>query len=263
MMIPGRSLAPGGAPCALSALDGMFPVATEELIAERQLLRRIDSKYVVPARALFDLLGGLDGAYAALRGARGVLARYSSLYLDTLDLRCFHDHRRGKRIRHKVRIRHYDDRALSFFEIKTKRNDTVTDKHRLAVPYRIEELLPTSLAFVREHGGALADALAPVARIDYRRISLVSLADNERVTIDVDLEVANPEGPAEPLIPVAVIEVKQAKLSQTSPMLRRLASAGYRERSFSKYIAAITRLRPHERKNRLLPTLRGVERLAR
>lgn len=257
------ALAHADVPEAMSALDAMFPEATEALIAERRLLRRIDTKYVVPASAILELLDGLGNAYAALRVAGGVLARYRSIYLDTPELRCFHDHRRGKRVRHKVRIRHYDDRALSFFEIKTKRNDLVTDKHRLAVPYLHERLATAELAFARDHSGQIADALAPVARVDYSRITLVGLAHDERVTIDLDLEVASPDGPPEALVPVAVIEIKQAKLSLASPMVRRLAAAGHRERSFSKYIAAIARLRPEERKNRLLPALRAAERVAR
>src|SRR5687767_5175086 len=119
---------------ALSAL----PVATSELLAGRELLRRTDSKYTVQVSAIPALIEAVSRDYAVLSLPCGVIATYETLYLDSTDLRCFHDHRRGRRIRHKVRYRHYPDRQLSFLEVKSKRNEILTDKYRLAVPYHFE-----------------------------------------------------------------------------------------------------------------------------
>lgn len=245
----------------LEALLEAFPEASAELLAERALLRRIDSKYLVHETRVPRLLAGLDAAYAALRVPTGSCATYRSLYFDTPDLRCFHDHRRGRRIRHKVRIRHYPERRVSFLEVKTKRNDLITDKHRLALPYEQEHLAERERAFLQDRIGAMADDLPPTLRIDYRRISLIGRAHDERVTIDVDLEAVALDGTRHSLGPVAVLEVKQPSFSLGSPIMRALAAAGQREQSLSKYIAAITLLRPEQRRNRLLPTLRALERI--
>jgi hypothetical protein len=250
------------APCEPDVLEGVpFRAATSALIAERQLLRRIDSKYVVPAARVPDLLAGLEAAYAVLRVPSGNWASYRSLYLDTPYLRCFHDHRRGRRIRHKIRLRHYPDRGVSFLEVKTKRNEEVTHKHRVAVAHDHEVIRDRELAFLREHV-AFADDVAPIARINYRRLSLISLNMDERVTIDIGLDVAPPMGQARPLAPFAVIEIKQARLSAGSAMRQRLVDAGHHEQSISKYCAAIATLYPGERRNRLLPSLGAVARIA-
>ncbi|HLL23573.1 MAG TPA: polyphosphate polymerase domain-containing protein [Kofleriaceae bacterium] len=241
------------------ALD--FIPATRDLVCARQLLHRIDMKFVVPAAVVVEILGGVARDYAALHVSSGIWASYRSLYFDTQDLRCFHDHRRGRRVRHKVRIRHYPDRHLTFLEVKTKRNEHVTHKTRLELPYMQETLGDRERTFVRETLDT--HAMTPVARIDYRRLSLIGIVADERVTIDQGLEIAMPEGTARPLGPFAVIEVKQAKLSASSPMMQRLVGAGHKPRSLSKYVAAIAQLRPAERKNRLLPALRAVERIER
>src|SRR5262245_34239806 len=102
----------------LAAAFDRFPEAPLELLADRELLRRIDSKYVLPASGLPELAAGLGDGYAVLRVPTGSVAAYRSLYFDTPDLRSFHDHRRGRRIRHKIRVRHYPDREVSFLEIK-------------------------------------------------------------------------------------------------------------------------------------------------
>ena len=240
-----------------------FPAATPELLGRRALLSRVDSKFVVPVAALPEVLEGLAGHYAVLRVDRGSIAIYDNLYFDTAGLRCFHDHGRGRRIRHKVRIRHYPDRQLSFLEVKTKRNADVTDKRRLPIAYRQEQLGLTELAFLREHVGAMADDLEPAVSMSYRRLSLIGLASDERVTIDLGLSAAGEEGAvvARALGHLAVIEIKQWPYCVRTPIMRAVRGAGHREMSMSKYIVAMTLMRPGLRRNRLLPALRALERI--
>jgi hypothetical protein len=253
----------GSASEALEALLAPFTEVSRQLLKQRELLRRIDSKYVVHASRVSELMGALRTGYAVLRVPTGSCATYRSLYFDTPELRCFHDHRRGRRIRHKIRIRHYPERAVSFLEVKTKRNELVTDKHRLAMPFEEEHLGERELAFLRPHIGEIADDLPPLLRIDYRRITLINLDANERVTIDLELEIAALDGTRHSLGPLAVMEIKQGAFSLDSPVMRALSAAGQHQRSLSKYCAAVALLHPEERKNRLLPSLRAVERIVR
>ena len=188
---------------------------------------------------------------------------YSTLYYDTEDLRSFHDHRRGRRLRHKIRIRHYPDRAISYLEIKSKRSDLVTHKHRIRIPYRSEELGDEQVAFLRGHLGTLADDLRPELRVNYRRVGLLGLRTDERVTIDLELDFIDLDGNVSQMGDVAIVEVKQSAASRCSPITRRLAAAGLREQSLSKYTTAIALTRTGVRRNRLLPDLKAVERIMR
>ena len=252
---------PPATPAALAAALDAFAPPSVELLAARELMRRIDSKFVVRATRLPALITGLERDYAAFRVDAGPVADYQSLYLDTADLTCFHDHRRGKRLRHKVRVRHYPDRGLSFLEIKSKRSDLVTHKHRISIPYGSEAIGGAELEFLRGHLGAMAEALRPVLRINYRRIGLVALATDERVTIDVELDFIGLDGASYRMADAAIVEVKQAVATRTSPIMRRLVDAGTRECSLSKYTTAIATTRPELPHNRLLVDLKAVARI--
>jgi hypothetical protein len=247
----------------LGPLLSSFTPATPELLGSRALLSRVDSKYVVPIAHLERVLAGLVDHYAVLRVDSGAIATYDNLYFDTAALRCYHDHGRGRRIRHKVRIRHYPDRRLSFLEVKTKRNEAVTDKQRLPVPYGNEALGLRELDFLRSHVGTMADDLQPVVAMSYRRLSLIGLTSDERVTIDLGLSAGGDTGAvvARALGHLAVIEIKQWPYCVRTPIMRAVRGAGHREMSMSKYVTAMTLMRPGLRRNRFLPALRALERI--
>jgi hypothetical protein len=238
-----------------------FRPATAELMQERALQRRVDSKYTCGRDVLHEIVSALSEDYAALPAGHGNFATYRSLYFDTPERRCFHDHRRGRRLRQKIRIRHYPDRRLSFLEVKTKRNEVVTDKQRLALDYGAEALGAVEERFLRTCSPIAASELLPVLRIDFLRLSLVGLRSQERVTIDTDLWVREPSGLERSFGPLSVIEVKQAPYCVRTPVMRQLSAAGLREQSMSKYTLATALLHPELRQNRLRQDVRAIERM--
>ena len=238
-----------------------FPAASGDLRDSRDLLRRVDTKFLATQGSAAAVLAGLSRDYAALTVPTGNVATYRSLYFDTDDLRCFHDHRRGRRLRHKIRIRHYHERHISFLEIKTKRNDTVTDKQRLPMTFREEWLGPAELAFLRRHVDLPVETLRPMMRIDFQRLNLLGLATAERVTIDVGITAEGLDGRRFSFGDLVVVEVKQSPFCVRTPVMRALHGAGLRESSMSKYTVATALLRPEQRRNRLLPGLREIERM--
>lgn len=206
-------------------------------------------------------MGGLEQHYVALTVPSGNIALYHSLYFDTADLRCFHDHRRGRRLRHKVRIRHYPDRELTYLEIKTKRNDVITDKARTKLEHGREELGARELAFLRERLPFAPETLVPMMRMTFRRLSLLGLGSSERVTLDTELAVDERNGVRRDFGDLAIIEIKQSPFCVRTPVMRALATAGLREQSMSKYTIATALLHPELRQNRLLPDVRAIERM--
>jgi hypothetical protein len=243
---------------ALADVLAPFPLATPALLAERKLLRRADSKFVLGAERLPELLSWLRRDYAVLRAGSSRVATYRTLYFDTPELRCFHDHRRGRRPRHKVRIRHYPDRRVSFFELKSKLSDVLTDKHQLDIPYLQDTLPAAALELLGGRFPSLAGRLEPQLWTNFRRLTLIGLATHERVTIDTELQVGDP-GALEDLAHVAIVEVKQARFSTRTPVMAALRGARLRPSSASKYCTAVALTRRGLRLNRLLPALRVIE----
>src|SRR5687768_10146331 len=70
-------------PDPLEVVLQTFTPATPELLGQRALLSRIDTKFVVRQARLFDILGDLHEDYAVLQVQRGSIATYESLYFDT------------------------------------------------------------------------------------------------------------------------------------------------------------------------------------
>ena len=247
---------------SLADVASQFPTASAELRAGAELLRRVDTKFVCTRRVAVDVVAALLGEYAALPTPGGNLATYRSLYFDTSDLRCYHDHRRGRRLRHKVRILHYPDRSLTYLEVKTKRNEAVTDKKRRQLAYQDEAFGADERTFLAGIVDLPIDDLHPMMRIDFRRLSLVSLHSAERVTIDCDLQAATIDGARWDAGERVVIEVKQAPFCVRTPVMGALLGHGLREQSMSKYTIATALVRPELRRNRLLPELRAIERMS-
>jgi hypothetical protein len=238
-----------------------FVTPSASLLRSRELLTRTDTKFALPSGRLERVLEMLTRHYAALRVESGPIATYDSRYFDTPSLTCFHDHRRGRRPRHKIRIRHYPDRQLSYLEIKTKRNEAVTDKQRLSIPYGCDALSSPTIEFLRAHIGDTASLLQPTIDVRFRRLSLLGLETNERVTIDVAIEAPDHADVGTRLARLAVVEVKQSPFCVRTPVMRALHQHGVRPLRVSKYIATMAIAHPDLAVNRLRPNLRDIERL--
>jgi hypothetical protein len=159
-------------------------------------------------------------------------------------------------------MRHYPDRDLSFFEVKTKQGPSSTIKHRFETPYGSNALGDKEKLLVSTHTSLPASLLQPQTWTRFHRLTLVGLHINERVTVDVGLELGDEDHPIR-LRGAAIIEVKQSPFCVRTPVMDALRRAKMRPGSSSKYCAAIALSNRDVRRNRLLPMLRTMERLAR
>jgi hypothetical protein len=241
---------------ALQELSG-FDEAAPALLERRALLHRVDRKYMLPRPLLEPLLGGLRQNYNVLRSAGQLLASYQTCYFDTPELRMFDDHRRDRRPRFKVRVRHHLDRRLSFLEIKRRGANERTTKMRMDRPFGDTSLDEEGQRFINEHCPIKAVTLGPRLWIGFHRITLVGHDVNERITIDVSLQLGN-DARREQLHDVVIAEVKQGRFTNSSPGVRGFRDLRIRERAVSKYCLATARL-TSVRANRLKAALRAVE----
>lgn len=245
-------------PSTTRPLAALAP-APPELLAARRLMRRVDTKFIASVASIPELIESIARDYAVVAVGTDNVATYENLYFDTHDLRCFHDHRRGRRIRHKIRIREYPDRQLAYLEVKNRRNELFTEKHRLEVSCGTKALDAGARAFLRDFC-PFVDELAPKITIDYQRISLVGIAREERVTIDLGLTIDDHHGATSGFPGVAIIEVKQPAIALDTPIMRALRGRGLHAASMSKYVNAIA-LTTDYRSSRLRSALRGAQRI--
>lgn len=240
-------------PPGWDTLHADFARATPELLIRRALLSRVDTKFVIAPDRLGLVLSSLHADYAAICAP----ALYRSTYFDTPHLDLFHAHRCGRRLRHKVRIRHVPSRNQSFLEIKSRKNKRLTTKTRFDRPFGDESLSASDQAFVRAHCSLGADVVAQ-AWTEYERLTFLGFASEERVTLDAAVAYGSDRSSGS-LGELVIVEVKQPSYSRHTPFMCALRAAGAKRVSPSKYCLAILSSHAAIARNRFVPVLRAIE----
>jgi hypothetical protein len=222
------------------------PVDLAQLDAASALTHRVDTKYLVPVDVLAGVLERLRPTHACLDIDGRREFRYTSRYVDTPELSCFHDHRRGIRKRWKARTRLYEDSGQARWEVKLKDGRGMTVKHALQLPAGgSDALTPQMRSFLgevlrRDYQLAAPAELITTLTVDYRRSTLTQLGQENRMTVDTDLQMTSSNGHALLRPDLALVETKSP--SGRSAADHSLRAAGARASSVSKYCAGIALL---------------------
>ncbi|WP_229882487.1 polyphosphate polymerase domain-containing protein [Streptomyces alanosinicus] len=229
------------------------PISLDELNERAALLARFDHSYLVPAGTFLSVVRQLTdtdrpgGPFRALAIDGRRAFRYHSVYYDTPELRFFHDHRQGRRLRFKIRERVYADHGERQFEIKLKgaRGDTV--KRRRPLTGAGTPLDPECRGFLADtlrtaYGIGAPASLEASLSTDYVRATFV--ADGERITCDAalvcdDLRTGHTVRCADDLV---LVETKTT--GHFTEADRLLHAYGIRPAVFTKYCSALAALRP-------------------
>jgi DNA-binding PadR family transcriptional regulator len=231
-------------------LAGFDKISLEEMSGIR-LMSRIDSKYVVGLRDLYEILNRLEKDYFIQEIAGKRIFDYATLYYDTPGYEMYLAHQNGKLNRLKIRTREYTESHLCFLEIKMKSNKGVTEK------IRIKHDRPDRIAgegchsFLRGNSPYTTSALEPKLWSYYRRITLVNKQKTERLTMDLDLRFQNDITQQIVELPrIAIVEIKKGGDSP-SPALDLLSKMKMKASSVSKYCVGVALTEPEVKKNKL------------
>lgn len=234
-------------------------ISLAEVKERAELLARFDQAYLVPAPIFAALTAHLtdprrpQGPFRALTIDGRRWFRYHSVYYDTPELRCFHDHRQGRRLRFKIRERIYQDSGERQFEIKLKGGRGETVKHRrplagsdtpLDAPYRafLAHALRTA------YGIEAPTLLSPSITTDYQRATLVS--DGERITCDARLRCDDVRARSAVRCDPGLVLVETKTTGHLTEADLFLHAHGVRPAVFTKYCGSLAALRPALAANR-------------
>lgn len=213
-----------------------------------KLLNRIDTKYVTTVDCLEEFLRLAKSRYYAqdYHGLR--LMPYHTVYLDTPDMRMYHDHQRGKKHRYKVRMRMYENDKATFIEVKNKSNKGRTKKKRIEIP-DLKYEGGVMQEFVDEKTPYDASTLIPTIENRFRRITLVNREKTERLTIDLDLRFHNfVTGNSHQMPHHVIIELKRDGLIP-SPAIDLLRQLRIKRCGFSKMALGTAMTSPELKQN--------------
>lgn len=241
-----------------SILQTFEPISLAEMDGVK-LMDRTDLKFIFHARQLPELLAAIKSDYRVLEIAGNRMSRYETLYYDTPEYELFRQHHNGKTNRYKIRLRKYVESDLHFFEVKFKNNKGRTKKTRvkakgdsITFDKKAEELLATHSTFHPQH-------LEPKLWVNYSRITLVNRHTEERVTIDLDLEVKD-ETENHQFEGLIIVEAKQARPTETA-FVKLLRNSHIREGGMSKYCMAVAQLKTTIKKNNFKEGLLTIDKI--
>ncbi|MGW4031751.1 polyphosphate polymerase domain-containing protein [Streptomyces sp. NPDC004838] len=234
-------------------------ISLAEVQERAELMARFDQAYLVPAPVFTALVahmtdpGRPQGPFRVLAIDGRRWFSYHSVYYDTPELRCFHEHRQGRRLRFKIRERVYQDSGLRQFEIKLKSGRGETVKHRRQLTGRDTPLDAPYQGFLADHlrrayGLEPPASLKPSIVTDYQRATLVS--DGERITCDMGLRCSDVRADIAVKCDPGLILVETKTTGHLTEADHFLHAHGVRPAVFTKYCAAIAALHPRLPANR-------------
>lgn len=206
-----------------------------------KLLNRTDKKFMLTLQQLENFLQQINKTYRVLEINGIRLNAYRSYYFDTPGFDLYKAHHNKKLNRLKIRFRSYLESGIHFLEIKLKTNKGRTIKKRMdvATPVVISE---NEEKFIRQFYN-LNKPLVNSLNIDYHRITLVNKEFPERVTVDLNLTFID-EASSRSLKNIAIIEIKQDSLPNSTQAEIALKSMRIKEGFISKYCLGMAFLKP-------------------
>ena len=212
------------------------------------LMKRVDTKFILKESQLLEVLSKLYDDYKILQIDQERLMKYSTLYFDSQNKKCFKDHHNGKLNRYKIRMRKYLVSDICFLEIKKKNNLGITNKIRRQIKDFETDLTLDSKEFIT-NSNINNIFLEPSLYNNFSRMTFVNKSEAERLTIDVDLSFSFgvKEKKFDKLV---VIEIKQEGKRLNTTINRVLKSMSILPTNFSKYCIGISNTLDNIKSNR-------------
>lgn len=242
-------------------LEGFEGISLEE-VNKASLMRRKDKKYLFGFHHLSELLNMVSKDYRVLEidGARS--QHYHTRYFDTDAREMYHKHHRGLANRHKVRIRRYGSGSLHFLEVKMKNAKGVTTKKRVKTNSMEHATLLKEEEFLTSVSPYAGSGVDPAMENSFNRITLVSHAQGERVTLDYSLKFAIEDSGLELDLPgIAIAEIKYENQLSGSALNAALRKLRIKPSRFSKYAIGMALLNSDLKQNRFKARVRMVNQL--
>jgi len=241
-------------------VDSIMPVSLGG-IDKVKLMDRIDTKYILAANRIPDLLKMMHENYKVLEINSFRIPLYETVYLDTPDFDFFNQHVTGRTERIKVRFRKYESNRIRFLEIKKKTKKGRTVKWRIEDNSQADCCDDSSVNFLDKHIPFDPELLRPVLASSFKRITLAGLITPERITIDLDLSYSLPGIKGRELPLIAVIELKSDGLAVKSPFSKIIKQLSVQPTGFSKYCTGLAMLYDLPRMNMLKPKILLLNRI--
>jgi hypothetical protein len=238
------------------SVSNFKPISLEEM-DKVALMNRVDQKFILSFNDLCQIIPLLETEYSVLTICDQNVFTYKTDYYDTPGLTMFTDHHNGKLNRFKIRHREYVESNLEFLEIKFKNNKGKTFKKRVESQHLHSKPAQQLIKEFTPYNPSVLDKKITTL---FNRFTLVDNKLTARITVDFNLKFVG-EGNNILLERLAIIEIKQEKLSVHSNIYSLLKEKSIRPCSVSKYCLGLTMVNHLPKSNSFKETLRKINRI--
>lgn len=216
-----------------------FDTISLEEMDSVKLMNRVDTKFVFSRAQLLQILPELKDHYRIVQIKGNLTPSYESVYFDDDTYGLYAAHQRKQPDRFKVRYRKYVESNIAFLEVKHKKKGR-TDKSRILVD-SIDDEMPADHAEFVYGTGVPKNKLQPILVNRFNRLTLVAKEHIERLTLDINLYFKDDDNDVN-LDYIVIAELKQEKVSRTSPFFSIMKEHQIRPYRISKYCIGVIKL---------------------
>lgn len=235
------------------------PISLKEMDSV-ELMNRTDAKYIFSLDELPDILLQAQSFYKVLEINDERLFSYVTTYYDTPNFSLFNNHISGRLNRHKIRHRTYESTGVSYLEVKFKSNKNRTIKWRIKNEVN-GNFDKDASDFLLARTNMDSGSLCAVITNFFKRITLVSIKDKTRITLDFGIVFRSSNGIEKDLPFLAIAEIKQEGNNNNNLFIKILRKKGIRPEGFSKYCVGSALICDIPRKNALKPKFLYLKRI--
>lgn len=235
-------------------IESFDPISLNEMDSVA-LMNRVDTKYLVPNSVGEEFLQSIQEDYSVLTIDGKRLFPYQTVYFDTPEKLMLHEHLRGKLNREKVRSREYVGTDTRFLEVKFKTNKGRTVKTRIRKSGDLSLIEDSEHSFLSKESAFSGANLDAVLTVMFNRVTLVSKARKERITLDFGLTFRSEDG-TKTIDNLMIVEMKRdSRHTLDSIAAQNLKELSAHPSSLSKYCIGMVLLNETGKYNRYKPKL--------
>lgn len=218
---------------AIEQVKNFKPISLEEL-QEVRLMDRYDQKFWTTRHVIPKLLECMQNDYQVLHINNNPAPLYATTYFDTSDFSMYLNHHNGVQNRFKVRRRCYMETGERFLEVKHRFSEFRTIKTRIESNNTTASLNTEEGDFIKKQTNYNPDLLQIAIQNKFNRITLVDVINQERLTIDLNLQLIF-NGKSIYFDDFAIVETKQLPNEASSKMVDLITHHNIHHIGLSKY----------------------------
>jgi len=215
-----------------------------------------ETKFILSAKKLKNILDEIKDKYYVLEIKGNRILKCTSEYYDTEDYKLYMAYHNGSGNRYLIKNDEIEGVKNSSIKIKFKSNKGEISKVKQKTKDSDFENIQIK-EFVQENTPFNADVLKKMLKNSFYRIVLIHKNTIEKITIDIDMILSNSHENLK-LPYLAIVEVKQEKLSLFSDFIVSLRKLNIQKTSISKYCMGVALLNKDVKKNKYKSKLLAI-----